>query len=129
MAGFTKKVFIGASLAAGLSAVDGPAVRNRNRSSHPECLLELHFGGGRFSQRVTPDSSLRRHALACVESGRQSRVRPRLLEGCWGPEKGKDLKEVGVSLRSSSQAQSDRHPEVPRLHGATRLRTPRNVAE
>jgi hypothetical protein len=82
-----------------------------------------------FSQRVTPDSSLRRHALACVASGRQSRVRPRLLEGCWGEEKVVDLKGVGASLRSGSQAQSDRYPEVPRLHGVRCLRTPSNVAK
>jgi hypothetical protein len=85
--------------------------------------------GGGLSQRVTPDSAKRRHALACESSGRQSKVRLRLLEGCWGKEKVTDLKEVGASLRSSSQAQPDRYPEVPRIHGAKRLRTPRNVAE
>jgi hypothetical protein len=85
--------------------------------------------GGELSQRVTPDSSLRRRALACATSGRHSKVRLRLLEGCWGAEKVTDLKEVEASLRSGFQAQPDRYPEVPRIHGATRLRTPRNVAE
>jgi hypothetical protein len=85
--------------------------------------------GGGFSQRVTPDGTLRGLALARAASGRQSRVRPRLLEGLRGSEEVANSKGVGAGLRSGSQAQSNRYPGVPRSHGAKRLRMRRPAVE
>jgi hypothetical protein len=63
--------------------------------------------GGGFSQRVTPDGTLERHALACVASERQSKVRLRLSEGSKESEEVANPKEVGAALRSDFQVQSD----------------------
>jgi hypothetical protein len=68
-------------------------------------------------------------ALARADSGGQSAVRRRLLEGSRGLEEVRNPKEVGAGLRSSSQAWSNRHPEVPRRHEATCLRMPKLTVE
>jgi hypothetical protein len=73
---------------------------------------------GEWSHRVTPFDPLKRDALARGASGHLERACSRWVEDRGGADEVGNLKGVGAGLRSGSQVQSDRHPEVPRAgHG------------